>query len=121
MDKGDVRCPEIACAGAAFVNPGGDLVEDVAAELPVFEIVRAAHSELTTIRRLAGGEDVPRAAGFDNGWIVRSGDIARKCKRAGGCASAGSEAMASSSTLRMVCVHRFAELMQKLLGSTHKR
>jgi len=75
MDVGDVGRPEVACAGAALVNPVGHGIEDVAAELPVVEVLRAAHRELSAVWSFAGGEDVPGFTLFDDRRIVGSGDV----------------------------------------------
>jgi hypothetical protein len=57
------------------VNPAGDGIEDVAAQLPVFEVLGAAHRELSAIGSFACGEDVPGVAFFDDRRIVGSGDV----------------------------------------------
>jgi hypothetical protein len=57
------------------MDPVGNGVEDVAAQLPMLEVLRAAHGELSAIGGLAGGEDVPGLALLDDRGIVGSGDI----------------------------------------------
>lgn len=75
MLKGDVGRPEIDGAGAAFVDPGGDRVKHVAAELPVKQIGRAADGKLAAIRGTAGGEDIVGTAVPSDRRVVGEGDI----------------------------------------------
>ena len=76
LKVGDVRRPQLFCCGACLVNPGGNLVEDVAAQLPRQQIVRAANGKLSLAGVRGGSEDVVHVSLTDNRRIVRNGIIA---------------------------------------------
>jgi len=72
----DIRCPQVYCSWAVFVNPFRDLVEDLSAELPCLQVVRASNLKLPAGPRPARRERVPCIAGLDDGRIVRAFKIA---------------------------------------------
>src|SRR6201989_1487370 len=57
------------------MDPVGNGIEDVAAELPMFQVLRAAHGELSAVGGFARGEDVPGFILFDDRGIVGPGDV----------------------------------------------
>ena len=72
----DVWSPELFGAGALLLDPGGDVVEDLSAEAPHFEVIGAADGELAALFGFAGGEDVPVAAFTGDGGVVGADDVA---------------------------------------------
>ncbi len=74
----DVGRPQILCRRATLTNPIRERSEYMSAELPVDQILRAADSELTAVRRFASGEYIPGFSTLDERRVVGSRYIACK-------------------------------------------
>jgi hypothetical protein len=74
--EGDVGSPEVPSPRTALLDPGGERIEDVTAQLPLVQIGRAAYGKLSAVWGFTGCKDIPGVAFANDGGIVGACDIA---------------------------------------------